>query len=67
MVGLPDPKYYHIEFDDLKNLKMNTSVGQDTGSFIFQINKEFTYSESGTPYSSDNIHMDDPSFRELIP
>lgn len=66
MVGLPDPKYYNLEFDDLRNLKLNSNVGQDTGSFIFQINKDFTYSESG-PYSADNIHMDDPTFRELIP
>lgn len=66
MVGLPDPKYYHLEFDDLRNLKNATSVGQDSGQYIFNIDREFTYSDIGV-YSNDNIHMDDHQFRELIP
>lgn len=35
MLGLPDPKMYNLEFDDLRNLKLMSSIGQDTGSFCF--------------------------------
>ena len=45
MIGLPDPKRFNVEYDDLRNLKMNTSVGMDTGCFSFLIRKRFDYDQ----------------------
>jgi hypothetical protein len=45
MLGLPDPKRWIVEYDDIRNLKYNTSIGQDSGSLSFLIRKRFDYDQ----------------------
>ena len=59
MIGLPDPKRYNLEFDDLRNLKENSSIGFDRGSFTFKIDRRFDYGTGASDYNKDNITMDD--------
>ena len=37
--------YYNVEYDDIRNIKYNTSNGCDSGSFSFLIRKSFNYDQ----------------------
>lgn len=43
---LPDPNYYNVEYDDIRNLKFNSSIGVDSGSFSFLIRRRFDYDQA---------------------
>lgn len=43
MLGLPDPKRYAVEFDDLRTIREHSPPGHDAGSFSFLVNRRFDY------------------------
>lgn len=55
MMGLPDPKRFNVEFDDLRSIrKYGYGPGFDTGSFSFLIRKRFDYNDTNA-YNKNNI------------
>jgi len=66
MVAMPDPKKYDVEYNDMRNTKLMSTVGTDSGYMSFLINKRFDFDEEALN-ASGHIKISDLEFHKLVP